>query len=177
MLKINCLAYKKTFFSLFFAIICISCFSQNGNSRSEFWNNVHYGGGIGIGFGNDTFNGAIAPSAIYQANDQVGLGLGLNLNYSKFGDSKLLAYGASLMSLYNPIQPLQLSVELEQLRINRNYEYDGGNVEDDYWSPALFIGIGYTNRNVTFGIRYDLLYDENKSIYIDPLMPFIRVYF
>ena len=41
----------------------------------------------------------------------------------------------------------------------------------------LFIGAGYRSGNVTFGIRYDVLYDEKKSIYADAWVPFVRVFF
>lgn len=168
---------KKLFFTVFFTLNSILCMAQGYGNSANFWDNVHYGGGIGLGFGRETFNAALAPSAIYQANEYLAMGVGLNFNYSKFQNSRLTAYGGSLLSLFNPIRPIQFSAELEQLRVNRKYELDGANIEDNYWSPALFIGIGYSNRNVTFGLRYDLLYDDEKSIYADPLMPFIRVYF
>jgi len=42
---------------------------------------------------------------------------------------------------------------------------------------ALFICVGYRYGPVTFGIRYDVLYDRDKSIYADPRAPFMRVYF
>ncbi|MEB8328706.1 alpha-ketoglutarate decarboxylase [Flavobacteriaceae bacterium KMM 6897] len=161
----------------FFTLGSIVAFGQGYRNSGDFWNNVHYGGGIGLGFGRDSFNASLSPSAIYQANEQIAMGLGLNFNYSKFQDSKFIAYGGSLLTLYNPVRPIQLSAELEQLRVNRDFVFDGANIEDNYWSPALFIGIGYSNRNVTFGIRYDLLYDDEKSIYADPFMPFVRVYF
>lgn len=152
--------------------------AQNISGKNEFWSKVRYGGGIGLGFGNNTFNAAVSPSAIYQANNLFAVGLGLTFNYSKFRESKLTAYGGSLMTLFNPIRPIQLSAELEQLRVNRSFEVTGGpDLEDNYWSPALFLGVGYSNRNVTVGIRYDVLYDEEKSIYADPWMPFVRVYF
>ena len=144
---------------------------------NDFWDNVRFGGGIGLGFSNGYFNGSISPSAIYLVNGQFATGAGLNFNYAKFDDDKLLAYGGSILTLYNPIPYIQLSGELEQLRINRTYALEGGNLEDNYWSPALFIGIGYSNRNVTFGLRYDVLYDDNKSIYANALMPFVRFYF
>ena len=169
---------KKVFKVLFFIGATSFCFGQNTGIKSEFWNKVRYGGGIGLGFGNNTFNLAVSPSAIYQANDQLAMGLGLAFNYSKFRESKLAAYGGGLMTFYNPIRPIQLSAELEQLRVNRSFEVVGApNLEDNYWSPALFLGVGYSNRNVTVGIRYDVLYDNEKSIYADPWMPFVRVYF
>ncbi len=168
---------KKLILCVFFTALCGLGYSQLTPRHSDFWNNVHFGGNLGFGFGNNSFNASISPSAIYQATEQLGLGAGLNFNYAKFRDAKLVAYGGSLISLFNPIPALQLSAELEQLRVNRQLELDGGNLEEDYWSPALFLGIGYGNRNVTIGIRYDVLYDSQKSIYASALMPFVRVYF
>ena len=153
-------------------------FSQNLNATNDFWSKVRYGGGLGLGFGNNSFNIAVAPSAIYQANDYFAAGIGLSFNYFKFVDSKFTAYGGSLLSLFNPIRPVQLSIELEELRVNRTFEsITGARMEDNYWSPALFFGVGYSNRNVTFGIRYDVLHDAQKSIYAAPWVPFVRVYF
>lgn len=151
--------------------------AQNLAQNNNFWSRVRIGGGIGLGFTNGGFNGSISPSAIYQVSDQFATGVGLNFNYAKFNDNKFLAYGGSVLALYNPIPYLQFSGELEQLRINRNFPGLGGNYEENYWSPALFVGIGYSNQNITLGIRYDLLYDDNKSIYANAWMPFIRVYF
>ncbi len=168
---------KKIFLCLFFGFICICCFSQRQNLQGDFWSKVLYGGGLGLGFGNNTFNVAVSPSAIYQANEQLAIGMGLSFNYSKFRESKLTAYGGSVLTYYNPIRAFQLSAEFEQLRVNRVFEITGANFEDNYWSPALFLGVGYSNRNVTVGIRYDVLYNEDKSIYADPWMPFVRVYF
>lgn len=166
---------------LFFGLSVTLCFGQNRNqvrkTKSPFWSQVRYGGGIGLGFTNRGFNGSISPSAIYQFNDQFAAGLSLNFNYAKFDDDKLLAYGGSVLSLFNPVQFLQLSAEFEQLRINRSYALIGANVEDNYWSPALFLGLGYTNNFMTIGVRYDVLYDEGKSIYANAWMPFVRIYF
>ena len=159
-------------------LLFLIAFSANSQtSPSNFWNDVRFGGGIGLGFSNGYFNGSIAPSAIYQVNEQFATGVSLNFNYAKFDDDRLLAYGGSVLALYNPIPFIQLSSEWEQLRVNRTYALEGGDLEDNYWSPALFLGIGYSNRNVTFGLRYDVLYDDNKSIYTNALMPFVRLYF
>ncbi len=168
---------KKILFTLLFTLNIICSFAQNLNSSSDFWNNVRFGGSIGIGFSNNSFNGSISPSAIYQFNEQFAVGTSLNFNYAKFNDDKFLAYGGSLLSLFNPIPKLQLSTEFEQLRINRTLYTQTINIEDNYWLPAFFVGIGYSTPNVTFGLRYDLLYNDKKSIYGNALMPFVRVYF
>jgi hypothetical protein len=145
--------------------------------KSDFWKDVRFGGGIGLGFGNNTFNLAVSPSAIYQVNSNFATGAGLNLNYSKFGDNKLVAYGASFINLYNAAQWLQLSGEFEQWRVNRTIDLGTTEIKDNYWSPALFLGAGIRQRNVTFGIRYDVLFDEGRSLYADPWIPFVRFYF
>jgi len=152
-------------------------FGQLGSQKSDFWRQVRFGGGIGLGFTNGGFNAALAPSAIYNFNDKLAAGVSLNFNYAKFNDNKLLAYGGSILSLYNPIPQIQLSAELEQLRINRTFPGFPDDITDNYWSPALFLGLGYTTNNITVGLRYDVLYDDERSIYASALLPFIRVFF
>ena len=168
---------KRIVLFVFFTALWGFGYSQLTQRNSDFWNQVYFGGNLGLGFGNNSFNASISPSAIYQATDQFGVGLGINFNYAKFRDAILVAYGGSILSLFNPIRALQFSAELEQLRVYRELELDGGNLEENYWSPALFLGIGYGNRNVTVGIRYNVLHDQQKSIYADAFMPFVRVYF
>jgi len=150
---------------------------QNTNAKSDFWNHVRFGGGLGLGFTNGGFNGSISPSAIYQATDNFAVGTSLSFNYAKFNDNKFSAYGGSILTLFNPVHFIQLSAEFEELRVNRTIAAIPNNIKDNYWSPALFLGLGYTDRNFTVGIRYDILYDNQKSIYANALMPFVRVYF
>ncbi|MBR9845478.1 MAG: alpha-ketoglutarate decarboxylase [Algicola sp.] len=160
-------------------LLCSSffSFSQNEDTANDFWNHVRFGGSLGLSFGDGFFSGTIAPSAIYQFNSKFATGVGLNATYNKqdnFFKSTIL--GASVIGLYNPVREFQVSAEFEQLNVNRKFD-DPVFENDNYWYPALFMGIGYSNRNVTFGIRYDLLYNREKSIYVDPYMPFVRVFF
>lgn len=164
--------------ALFLVFSTIEAYAQDPNLKSAFWSQVRFGGGLGFGFTNGGFNAAISPSAIYQVSNQFAAGLSIAFNYAKFKEDKRTAYGGSIITLYNPIPFLQLSAELEQLRINRNYTLIGStNLETDYWSPGLFLGLGYTNNFATIGVRYDVLYDSDKSIYAGAWMPFVRVYF
>jgi len=148
-------------------------------SQDSFWNNVRFGGGLGLSFGNGFFSGTIAPSAIYEFDNQFAAGIGLNATYAKRHNwFKSTILGASVISLYNPIEALQLSAEFEELNVNRDFDENFvANADDNYWYPALFLGAGYRTGNVTIGIRYDVLYDEDKSIFADPWMPFFRFYF
>ena len=63
------------------------------------------------------------------------------------------------------------------MHVNRTYSFPTGVVEDSYWVPALYLGAGYATGPVTVGIRFDVLYDSNRSLYANEWSPFIRVYF
>ncbi|MDP3681769.1 MAG: hypothetical protein Q8R22_13145 [Flavobacterium sp.] len=162
---------------LFFSSCLLA--QQNTSStktQNEFWRNVQFGGGIGLGFGSGYTDISLAPSAIYNFNDYVALGVGLQYKYLKQRDyyaSHL--YGGSVIGLFNPIQEIQLSAELEQLRVNVNLDGSNSNSQD-YWNTGLFIGAGYRSGNATIGARYNVLTDKN-NIYGSAFMPFIRVYF
>ena len=158
---------------LYFFGICTVGMAQYGNDNSSFWSNVRYGGGVGLSFGNDAFLISLAPQAIYQINDFLAAGVGLNYTYSKVGDTSFNAVGGSLITLANPVAALQLSAEFEQLYVDQDF----GVFSENYWVPALYLGIGYGAGPVTFGIRYDVLYDDFKSLYSTPWLPFVRVYF
>lgn len=147
-------------------------------NETNFFDNVRFGGGIGLGFGDGFFSGTLAPSAIYQFNPQFAMGIGLNGTYNK---SKRSGYhstilGGSAMAFYQIIPEIQLSAEFEELHVARRWEHDGGNRKDDYWVPSLFFGAGFSTGNVTMGLRYNVLHNR-KSIYGNAYMPFVRVYF
>lgn len=168
-------------FTILFGLFVSSGTAQvkKNSQTSDFWSHVRFGGGLGLSFGNGIFSGTIAPSAIYQFNQNVGLGIGLNASYfERKNQFKSTVLGGSIIGLFNPIREIQISSEFEQLNVNRNYdEAFVNNPDENYWYPALFLGAGYRSGNFTIGIRYDVLYDEDKSIYADAWIPFIRVYF
>jgi len=144
--------------------------------KSIFWQNVQFGGGLGLGIGSGFTNIAIAPSAIYNFNQYVSAGMGLQYSYLRqrdFYSSSM--YGASLIGLFNPVQEIQLSLELEQLRVN--LKDDNFDFSDDFWNTGLFLGAGYRMENVTIGARYNVLFVNDKGVYGEAIMPFIRVFF
>ena len=147
-------------------------------TSNDFWNHLRFGGGVGLSFGDGFFSATLAPSAIYEFNNTVALGFGLNgtMSNSK-GFYKSTIFGGGLIGLFNVVSGLQLSMEFEELNVNRTYDMNLGLPNDNYWSPALFMGAGYRSGNVTVGVRYDVLYDKEKSIYADPWAPFVRFYF
>lgn len=144
--------------------------------QSDFWRKVQFGGGIGLSFGSGYTDISLAPSAIYNFNQYVALGLGAQYTYVKqknYYASNL--YGGSIIALFNPIEEIQLSAELEELRVNVNLIGSNSNSQD-YWNTGLFLGAGYRAGNVTIGARYNVLNDTN-NVYSNAFMPFIRVYF
>jgi hypothetical protein len=168
---------KNYLLSLFFLFLGYLSFAQSQQPKSDFWNNVRFGGGIGFNLSNGGFNGSISPSAIYQFNEVFAAGIGANVNFYKFNEQKFWAYGPSAIVLVNPIPQIQISGEIEQLRVNSSIQTIGGTIENDRWSPALFIGAGYTTSFATVGIRYNVLHDNEESIYLNAWVPFVRVYF
>ena len=147
-------------------------------TKSDFWKHVQFGGGLGLGFGKGYADIKVAPSAIYNFNSYFSAGLGAQYNYVKqrnFYSANM--YGGSLIALFHPIEELQISSELEQLRVNRTFEDSFGSEKQDFWNTALFLGAGYRNQNVTIGIRYNVLHKDRDNIYAEAFMPFVRIFF
>lgn len=177
MTKIVPSSLKLFFLGLSIFLGSFSVLAQNQTQKSDFWNKVRFGGGIGFNFSNGGFNGSIAPSAIYQFDKVFAAGIGANVNFFKFNNQKFWAYGPSAIVLVNPIPQIQLSGEIEQLRINSSLQTTTGTIESDFWSPALFVGAGYTTNYATVGIRYNFFHDNENSIYLNAWVPFVRFYF
>ena len=176
---------RKVITCLLFGCVLLSHFDiiaqqlPGNDPKNNFWKKVQIGGGLGLGFGSGYTNISIAPSAIYNVNKYVSVGVGLQYSYLKqrdFYNSSL--YGGSIIGLFNPMEQIQLSVELEQLRANVKTDgtfYTG--VSDNFWNTGLFLGAGYRAGNVTIGARYNVLFQEDKGVYGDAFIPFVRVYF
>jgi len=164
---------KKTILLLIaFAFISTAYTQEKPKQKSEFWKHVQFGGGITLNFTNNASVFGIAPSAIYNFNDKFSSGVSVSYLHTKYKNLSTAynSYGGSLLTLYKPIKGLQLSGEYEQTYVTYNHL--------SREIPALFLGVGYTyGRNVAVGLRYDALYDEDKSLYPSSITPFVRIYF
>jgi hypothetical protein len=164
--------------TLYFCFISMSYAQQLPETQANFWQNVRFGGGLGLSFGNGFFAGNIAPIGMYQINEYVSTGVGLNFAYTSERDFyESFVLGGSVLGFFNPIREIQFSTEFQQSYVSRNFDERTLFKDDKYWVPALFLGLGYTTNNITFGIQYDILYDRNRSIYNDAWFPFVRVLF
>lgn len=168
-------SFPKILIALF---VSLSVQFVNGQKSDGFYSRLQFGGGIGLSFGDGFFSGSISPSAIYRIDKNFSAGVGLNGAYSSWKNHYTsTVFGGSILGLYNVIPQIQVSAELEGHNVHRKFKYDAGDLKDSYWYPSLFLGAGFRTGNVTMGIRYDVLYDRNKSIYAEAYAPFVRVYF
>ena len=164
---------KSTFLAVIVAIICFNFASAQSDVPAS--QRVHFGGTLGLSFGSGFTNIVVAPSVIYDVNQYFSAGAGVQGSYVSYKNNfESYIYGASIIALVNPIEQIQLSAELEQLRVNTTYD---DNFKDNFWNTALFLGAGYRTNNVTVGIRYNVLFKESNNVYNEAFMPFIRVYF
>ena len=166
--------------SLFFYENVIAQYSQIPQSKNPFWEKVQFGGGLGLSFGSGYTDISIAPSAIYNVNPYLAVGLGLQGSYvaSKgYYDSGI--YGASILTFIHPIPQIEFSVNLNESFVNNHYNaYHGESAyTDSFWNTTLFLGLGYRTGNVTVGLAYNVLFNANNNVYGDALTPFVRAYF
>lgn len=172
--------------SSFLLIFSAFAFSQSAsnslNPKNDFWKKVQFGGGIGLGIGSGYTDISIAPSGIYNFNSYFSAGVGLQGSYISVKNSyKSFIYGGSIIGLLNPIEQIQLSIELEQLRVNTtsNFALVGANIfpKNNFWNTALYLGAGYRTDNITVGVRYNILFNKSDQVYSEAFMPFVRIYF
>jgi len=178
---------KKIFYTLTACfLIGFNSFAQQNQDTYQprtttFFSDVQFGGGLGLAFGSGFTNIAVSPMALKPITEQFSAGLGLQFNYMKSkGFYESTSYGANILGIYSPAEMIQLSAELEQLRVNNTIWTDFSKINtinDNFWNTALFLGAGYTTQNVTIGVRYNVLYKESDLVYNQAWMPFIRVFF
>ena len=135
-----------------------------------------FGGWFSMSFWNGGTDIMVAPKAYYHVSPKFLTGFGITYIYSDSND-ELFDYhsnsiGGSLMMAVRPIPAFQLSMEYEGLNTTRI-----GFAEDTFWNNALFLGASFVQGPVSFGVRYDILYDEFTSAFGSAWTPFIGFYF
>jgi hypothetical protein len=152
--------------------------TQVRKTKSDFLTRVQFGGGLGLSAGTGYADIMVAPSAIYNFNEYVSAGLGLQYNYIKQRNLyNAHMYGGSIIALFQPMEELQISTELEQLRVDRTFTDALENNTAVFWNTALFVGAGFRNGNVTMGVRYNVLHKDRENVYTEAFMPFVRFFF
>ena len=73
----------------------------------------------------------------YNFNQYVSAGLGAQYNYVKQRDFYKEYVWRKYDCSFNPIEEIQISTELEQLRVNRTFNDSFGNDSQDFWNTAF----------------------------------------
>ena len=172
------ISLTKAIFNGLFILFSTSIFAQgNATPACEFWKKVQYGGGVGLNIGNGFTNVSLAPSAKYDFNETISAGVGLQGSYISGNSATSINYGGSLFALANVSEQIQLSADLDQLKVNTTYDSGTGIPSRHIWNTALFVGAGFRTGNIIIGGKYNLLFKESDNIYNDAFMPFVRVFF
>lgn len=135
-----------------------------------------FGGWFSLSFWNGGTDILVAPKAYYNVSPKFLTGFGVTYIYSDTNDD-FFGYhsnsiGGSVMAGLRPVPMLQLSAEYEGLNTTRS-----GAFADTYWNNALYLGASFVTGHVSFGVRYDVLYDSSRSVFGSAWTPVIGFYF
>lgn len=146
-----------------------------------------FGGNLGLSFWNGGSDIFIAPKAYYHLTPQFITGIGATYIYSdgeyyginlgapnRYYEYHSNSFGGTVSALYRPIPYLQFSAEYEGLQTEWRGRFDS---EDSYFNNAIYLGASFITGNFSFGFRYDVLYDSDRSVYGSAWSPFIGFYF
>jgi hypothetical protein len=144
-----------------------------------------FGGNIGLSFWNGGTDILLAPKAYYHVSPMFMTGFGITYIYSSaeddFAKYSQNSFGGSILGAFRPIPFLQISAEYEGLQTNGNstIKFAGDRDKNNYsfWNNAIYLGASFVSRNVSFGVRYDVLYDSSRSVYSSAWSPVIGFYF
>lgn len=135
-----------------------------------------FGGNLGFSFWNNGTSILLGPKAYYNFSPIFLAGFGLSYMYSEyksdFNGYHSNSFGGSVMAAVRPIDFIQISVEYEGLQTNYS-----GFYTDKYFNNALYLGLSFITGPVSIGIRYDVLYDNERSLYSSAWNPFVGFYF
>ena len=149
--------------------------SLNVPLQTDFQQHWSFGGNLGLSFWNGGTDILLGPKAYYNISPKFLTGIGLTYIYSEFNGNinyHSNSFGGSILLAVRPVPFLQISTEYEGLQTNYS-----GYYSDDYFINALYFGLSYVTGPVSFGIRYDVLYDTTKSIYSSAWNPIVGFYF
>lgn len=150
-------------------------FSQDESASNSRW---LFGGNFGAAFGTQSFF-QIAPSVGYQVSRYLIIGGGAG-----YTNNRAPNFRSNLYSVGGFIQP-----RFDNFFIRADYGYYTGDVRFDMLNVkqtvnehVLVLGLGYMdfiggNSFYNVGIGYNVLYNENTSVFSTGFMPFAGVMF
>ena len=137
-----------------------------------------FGCGFGINFLGGT-NITLSPNLMYAVSDKFSLGAGIQGSYISIKDvQSTTTIGLNVIGEYNLSKKLTTLLEFAELKVNTKQETAEGEIKNDFWESALFVGAGYNiNNKISIGAKFNLLYDEDESVYASPIIPFVNITF
>lgn len=139
---------------------------------------------IGVGFGLNfvgATNISLSPNLSYKVSDKISFGAGIQGSYSSIKNfQNTTTIGGNLITVYSPIQKISLLLEFVELNVSTKTEQTetAPEIKNNYWDTALFIGAGFNiTRKISVGAKYNMLYDENESVYTSAVIPFVNITF
>lgn len=137
-----------------------------------------FGMGFGLNFVGGT-NISLAPNLNHVVSDKITFGVGLQYNYSAIKNlQNTSTFGGTIGTFYSPIKKLTTLLEFAELNVTTKTETPEGETKDNYWDTALFVGAGFNITNkISVGAKYNMLYDEDESVYTSPIIPFVNISF
>ncbi len=137
---------------------------------------------FGIGFGLNFVGGTninLSPNLTYKVSEMVSFRGGLQGSYSSIKNiQNTTTFGANVMGIYSPVNKISMLLEFVELRVLTETETLQGKNKNNYWDSALFIGAGFNvTRKILIGAKYNVLYDENESVYTSAIIPFVNIIF
>lgn len=184
---------KKIYFLIIMFLIANISFAQEfitedeatGNtSKVSFWDNVYFGGDLGMSFGSYTYVN-IAPEAGYIFTDRFSAGVGIIYQYYNLNSTvnpyKTSVYGGKVFARFFVWESLFLYGVTEIVSLeSRYFDYTGQfESQNRFLMASPLVGVGYFQRfSNKGGVALMLLFNLNQSRnspYYNYPMPIIRV--
>ncbi len=166
---------KKTVLSVFlFSAIALNAQVEN-NYQNEKSSNWTFGGGLGVGFGsNSYFNLQFAPRVGYKLTNDFEVGFMGNISWQTSDFYKSSMFGFGPFANYYFGRSFFISGNLQHFFVN--YEDKFYDFKNNQQETALYLGGGYmqqigNNSFLQLGVMYNVLYNENRSVFSGGLIP------
>lgn len=154
-----------------------SAFSQEDGEEPHGFqkNKLFTGGGISLGFSNNTFQVGASPVLGYNVASWLDAGILANFNYTSYRDVadfndklRYTTYGGGVFTRIYPVRFLFVHAQFEHNLITQKYQSSGGQVEkNNVDANSLLLGAGVaTERYVGEGRPFfylSLLFDVLKN--------------
>lgn len=169
----------KKLISFGFLVLSTFCLSQVAVSPTNTTNRWTFGGGLGVGFGSDSYYSLqISPRVGYKITDQLEGGVVGNVSWqsSKYYKSTMLGVGPFVN--YYFARSFFVGANLQEYFINSRDKYSNYKFNKD--ETALYLGGGYmqsigNNAVMQIGLMYNVLWKENSSLFSTGFVPSIGV--